>query len=207
MKRALHILLLLLCVSALSCRGPRMIPRDKLEDIYYEMFVTDQMLRDDPTLRRRADSTLVYEAVFNRYGYDTDDYLYTLQESLKDPERFAKVLEKVGDRLRADANSVEKIVNYQAWVAGFMGQKRPPVDSILAAFSQDSLFIGLARVERNDAPYGGWFRLRAVREDSLMMAGADSLAALADSLSVVKDTVVAVKEIPVPEEVAEEVAP
>jgi len=193
-RRTLHIVLLLVAVTV-SCRGPKLIPREKLEDIYYDMLVTDQMLRDDADLRRQADTSLVYEAVFNRYGYDTDDYMYTVRNYLKDPERFAKSLEKVADRLHADANAVEKVVNYHDWVAKYMNQKRPPVDSVIAAFSRDSLFVGWARVERDASPYGGWFRLRGVKEDTLMVS-ADSLTARADS--------VAVDSVAVEEPVAEE---
>ena len=87
MRKALHIAALLLVAVTLSCRGPRLIPRDKMEAIYYDMFMADQQIRNDMALRRQADTMLVYEAVFNRYGYDTDDYLYSVQTYLKDPER------------------------------------------------------------------------------------------------------------------------
>ena len=29
-----------------ACRGPRVIPRDKLTDIYYDMFMADQKIRE-----------------------------------------------------------------------------------------------------------------------------------------------------------------
>ena len=93
MRKLLHIVVLL-AVVAVSCRGPRVIPKDDLTDIYYDMFLLDQQIRDDADLRKQADTTLVYEAVFNKYGYDTDDYLHTLRQYLKDPERFSRVLEE-----------------------------------------------------------------------------------------------------------------
>ena len=97
MRKLLHIVVLL-AVVAVSCRGPRVIPKDDLTDIYYDMFLLDQQIREDNDLRKQADTTLVYEAVFNKYGYDTDDYLYSLKYYLRDPEHFAWVPADVSAR-------------------------------------------------------------------------------------------------------------
>ena len=97
MRKYLHIILLAVVVSA--C-GPRIIPRDKMVDIYYDMFMADQQVRENRDLQHQADTMLVYEAVFNRYGYDTDDYLNSLQYYLKDPERFSQVRQAVVERLQ-----------------------------------------------------------------------------------------------------------
>ena len=167
MRKILHILLVV--AVAVSCHGPRVIPRDKLAQIYYDMFMADQQLREEPALRQQADTMLVYEAVFNRYGYDTDDYLYSVRYYLKDPERFSKTLEEVSARLQGEADALGKVIEHIDWVNGYMGMKRPPVDSVLAGFCDDSLYVGLARVVRDSTRYGGWFRLVPVREDTLMV--------------------------------------
>ena len=167
MRKILHILLVV--AVAVSCHGPRVIPRDELAQIYYDMFMADQQVRDDPTLRQQADTMLVYETVFNRYGYDTDDYLYSVRYYLKDPERFSKTLEEVSERLQGEAEALGKVIDHLNWVKGYMGMKRPPVDSVLAGFCDDSLYVGLARVVRDSTRYGGWFRLVPVREDTLMV--------------------------------------
>ena len=166
MKRFCHIVLLLLVVAA--CRGPRVIPRAKMVDIYCDMFMADQQVRENNTQRDAMDSLLVYEAVFEKYGYDTDDYLHSLRYYLKDPERFAKVFEEVASRLQGQANALDPIIQHQDWVAQRMGAKRPQIDSILAAFSKDSVYVGLARVARDSSRYPAWFRLVGVRQDTLM---------------------------------------
>ena len=73
MKRFLHIVLVLLL--AVACRGPRVIPKDTMTDIYTDMFLADQMVRDADIPRAQMDTMLLYEAVFEKYGYDTEDYL------------------------------------------------------------------------------------------------------------------------------------
>ena len=193
MKRFLHIVLVFLVAA--SCRGPRVIPKDTLTDIYMDMFMADQMVREENLPRTMMDTTLVYEAVFEKYGYDTDDYLHSVRYYLKDPERFAKMFEEVAKRLEGEADALEKIIEHEKWVAQKLGAKRPQIDSILAPFSKESVFLGLARTELDTSRYAAWFRLVAVQEDTLMIpvdslearAAADSLKAAKDSLA--KDSV------------------
>ena len=175
MKRILHIILVLLAAAA--CQGPRVIPKDTLTDIYTDMFLADQRVRDENVPRARMDTLLLYEAVFQKYGYDTDDYLNSVRFYLKDPERFAKVFENVAKRLQGEVDALDKIVRHQEWVASKLGAKRPQLDSILAPFSEESVYVGLARVARDTSRYPAWFRLVAVHEDTLMIS-VDSLAAL-----------------------------
>ena len=182
MKRFLHIVLVLL--AAVACRGPRVIPKDTLTDIYTDMFLADQMVREQNIPPAQMDTMLLYEAVFEKYGYDTDDYLNSVRYYLKDPERFGKVFENVAKRLEGEVDALDKIIDHQNWVASMMGTKRPQLDSILAPFSKESVYVGLARVARDTSRYPAWFRLVAAHEDTLMVS-VDSLAALRgrDSLS------------------------
>ena len=175
MKRLLHIVLVLLAVAA--CQRTRVIPKDTLEDIYTDMFLADQMVREENIPRTQMDTMLLYEAVFEKYGYDTDDYLNSVRFYLKDPERFAKVFENVAKRLEGEVDALDKIIDHQNWVANQMGAKRPQLDSILAPFSKESVYVGLARVARDTSRYPAWFRLVAAHEDTLMIP-VDSLAAL-----------------------------
>lgn len=182
MKRFLHIVLVLLL--AVACRGPRVIPKDTMTDIYTDMFLADQMVRDADIPRAQMDTMLLYEAVFEKYGYDTEDYLYSLRYYLKDPERFGKVFESVAKRLEGEVEALKKIVELRNRIASKRDADYPLVDSLLSPFSKESVFVGLARVERDTSRYPAWFRLAAVHEDTLMVS-VDSLAALRgrDSLS------------------------
>jgi hypothetical protein len=182
-KRILHIVLVLVAVAA--CQGPRIIPKGTLTDIYVDMFLADQQVREQNIPRTQMDSLLVYEAVFNKYGYNTDDYLNSVRHYLKDPERFAKVFEEVNKRLEGELKALDRQIEYEQNLANKRATKYPLVDSLLAPFSQDAVFVGLARVERDSSRYPAWFRLMPVREDTLMVS-VDSLKARAarkDSLA------------------------
>jgi hypothetical protein len=180
-KRFLHIVLVLL--AAVACQRTRIIPKDTLADIYMDMFLADQVVREENIPHAQMDTTLVYEAVFRKYGYDTDDYLNSVRHYLKDPERFAKVFESVAKRLEGEIDALDKIVQHQAWVANQLGAKRPQLDSIMAPFSKESVYVGLARVARDTSRYPAWFRLMAVHEDTLMVP-VDSVKARKDTLAV-----------------------
>ena len=179
MKRFLHIVLVLLVVTA--CRGPRVIPKDTLTDIYVDMLMADQFVREENITRNQLDTTLVYEAVFEKYGYDTDDYLHSVRYYLKDPERFAKVFEEVAKRLEGEVSALDKIIEKQEQIAERESAKHPQVDSILAPFSKENVYRGLARAVRDTTQYPYLFHLVAVHEDTLMIP--------VDSLKANKDTV------------------
>ena len=187
MKRILHIVLVLAVAAA--CRGPRVIPKDTLTDIYTDMFLADQMVREEGLTRTQLDTILIYEAVFEKYGYDTDDYLYSLEHYLRDPERFAKVFEAVAKRLEGEVAALDKLIERQNLESQKMRKKYPKIDSLLAPFSKESFYKGQARMERDSALYAALYRLVAVQEDTLMMP-VDSVEAraLRDSLKAGKDS-------------------
>ena len=202
MKRFLHIVLVLLV--AVACQRTRIIPKDTLTDIYTDMFLADQKVREQNIPPSQMDTMLVYEAVFEKYGYDTEDYLNSVRYYLKDPERFAKVFESVAKRLEGEVKALDKIIEHRAWVASRLDAEYPLVDSLLAPFSKESVFVGLARVARDTSRYPAWFRMVAVHEDTLMVsvdslearAAKDSLSAKAPADSAAKEKVEEPKRLP-----------
>ena len=190
MKRLLHIVLVL--AAAVACRGPRVIPKDTLTDIFTEMFLADRKVQDLDIPRPQMDSLLLYEAIFEKYGYDTDDYMYSLRHYLRDPERFTKVFEGVVKNLEGEIAVLDKLIALRDRENELANRKFPKVDSILAPFSKEAQYAGQVRLERDTALYAAWYRLVAVQEDTLMVS-VDSvearalrakIAALKDSLLV-----------------------
>ena len=81
-----------LFLSSCSEEEGKVIPRSKLAEIYAEMLITDQWISDTPGLRRTADTSLVYEPIFQKYGYTTADYRTSVDRYMDDPERFSRIL-------------------------------------------------------------------------------------------------------------------
>lgn len=96
-----HILILLaaciLIISSCGRDGEKVISRGDMAKIYAEMLVVDQWIQLDQTLRKKMDTTLVYEPILEKYGYDSGDYRNSVYRYLDDPERFAKILREASE--------------------------------------------------------------------------------------------------------------
>ena len=113
MRKSLGILLVAAVIStvALSCsRRARVIPVRKMEKIYREMFLADQWLADNYPKRQKADTTWFYEPIFEKYGYDIEDYRKSVDHYLSDPKRYAEMMERVVSGLRADSEAINRSI-------------------------------------------------------------------------------------------------
>lgn len=196
--KLLHIasLAVLACGILGSCGkdDTKVIPRGKMARIYAEMLMTDQWITSTPGVRMIADTSLVYEPILEKYGYDSDDYRKSIEAYMDDPERFARILRTTGEILQDRITELEKqqmILDMKAnlpklkydisWKEFFPYMFDEPYvhnyDSI--AFEPDStLWIyRLKSIERSDTIYD---RIRMIILDSLSVN--DSLPDL-DSLA------------------------
>lgn len=55
--------------------------------------MTDEALKDDFNLRKKADSLMVYAPVFGKYGYSVDDYQQSVDIYMQRPDKFLKIFE------------------------------------------------------------------------------------------------------------------
>ncbi len=131
--RPSHIAVAILAVLlAVSChKGPRRIPRKEMVDICYEMLYQDQLIRQSQVVRRQADTLLVYEGIFQEHGFNTDDYLYSVEYYLRDPERMAKIMAEAGKRLEAAARELTGEVQLYDWQQSLLAIYSKPVRNVL----------------------------------------------------------------------------
>ena len=98
----------LLCLS--SCREKEsIIPKDIMSQIYYDIYLTDEAVDVNYRLRRMADTMRVYEPIFNRYGYTTEDYNRSVNFYMERPDKFEDVFEETKTMLekrKAELNSI-----------------------------------------------------------------------------------------------------
>ena len=98
----------LLCLS--SCREKEsIIPKDIMSQIYYDIYLTDEAVDVNYGLRRMADTMRIYEPIFNKYGYTTDDYNRSVDFYLERPDKFEDVFEDTKTMLekrKAELNSI-----------------------------------------------------------------------------------------------------
>lgn len=192
MPRFRHIVILVLAaLLALSCRGPKKIPREDMEEIFYLMFMQDQRIKLDRNIRNLADTSQVYSGILSSYGYNTDDYLFSLRYYLEEPEKMEDVMKGVTERIEKELKVVNKELEIERWRAKMMAiygkkidtAKRPqppvrPVDTLKIRFDGDSAYMHSVI-------------------DSLKLIPRDSLIFLRDTLVVAKDTTEARDTLPV----------
>lgn len=99
LRHIFPVIIALVLFSSCSSGERKVISRDDMAEIYAEMLLTDQWILSQPKTRRQADTSLVYEPIFNKYGYTTEDYLYTVDKYMDDPERYSRILRTTGEIL------------------------------------------------------------------------------------------------------------
>lgn len=194
----LVVLALAVGLSLASCgKKERVIPREKMAEIYAEMYVLDQWLDDNRSLRREADTSLVYAPVLDKYGYTYDDYLNSVDVYMKDPTRYSRILRRTSEilgsrltELKAEKKAQEDALKESRRLDSLRNLihlnldslmnsmvRTAPSDSLVTAF--DSLgFVDFRFVQTSDTTYDG----------PAMVIRIDSLAVAADSLTVLTDT-------------------
>ncbi len=125
-------------VALSSCaKGPKLIPKRQMEKIYREMFLADQWLIEYPDKKKKADTTWFYAPIFERYGYDIEDYRASVDYYLSDPKRYADMVGKVVKGLEDEFAAVQRVIHQQEKI-------RHRADSIakaMKAYKQDDIVI------------------------------------------------------------------
>ena len=103
--------LILLLVSVLlisSCKSNGIIPKNKMADILSEMFLVDQYIDDVPEIRGGADTLFVYESIFNKYGYTSDDYIKSVKHYMENIDNYQKILLRAQNKLKKNEQMLSK---------------------------------------------------------------------------------------------------
>ena len=197
--RVIHIFAVCAALSffvGCSCNKQNIIPRGKMAHIYAEMLVVDQWLLEHMRYRSQADTSLVYEPIFESYGYTTEDYRASVEYYMNDPERYSRILRSTSEilegkieelkQLKAKEDKVKAIVPYRINPDRlYFGRSKDRLweygDSVSAALDSLTPVYELGFHEVSDTVYDGLN----------MIINIDTLA--------VKDTVPANDTIPVKE--------
>ena len=106
-------IILMGCLTlTLSChRAP--IPLDTLTIIIAEMLTVEQRIQEVPNLSSMADTSLVYLALLQKYGYSTNDLLYSMNRFAREPEKLKKALRHQLDLMNAQKKAMERQLDKQ----------------------------------------------------------------------------------------------
>lgn len=191
-----------------------------MKEIYVEMFVADQRLSSNSQMRRIADTSWVYEPIFRKYGYNSDDYRASIAYYMRDPDRYARILRESGamveseiKRLKKEKIRLESLEQLKDRAAEFNPERIYRMTSVRnpGIFREDSLvfFVDSAGGElyfdtrqwMDTAFYGPVMRISdtlSVNIDSLSVK-TDSLVVKTDSLPVRADAGKPAGKVKIPE--------
>ena len=144
---------LLLCFAC-SADESKVIPRGKMAKIYAEMLVMDQWAVSDSRLRQKADTSLIYEPIFEKYGYDGEDYRASVEYYMNDPERFSRILRESADILDA---RIEELKNLKQEL-----MKQEKINRLITDFEISDFYPYLS-----SEPYVHYYDSLAVELDTL----------------------------------------
>lgn len=144
---------LLLCFAC-SDDESKVIPRGKMAKIYAEMLVMDQWAVSDSRLRQKADTSLIYEPIFEKYGYDGEDYRASVEYYMNDPERFSRILRESSDILDA---RIEELKNLKQEL-----MKQENINRLITDFDISDFYPYLS-----SEPYVHYYDSLAVELDTL----------------------------------------
>ena len=110
MKRICLYVMLAVAFMLVSCSGRdgKVIPRSVMTKIYADMFIADQLINADRVARNMADTSFVYEPIFEKYGYTSDDYRASMAYYINDPDRFARILRESAVLIEKDIKELKK---------------------------------------------------------------------------------------------------
>lgn len=132
-------------------------------DIYADMALLDARISTDRTVKKIADTSRVYAAVFQSYGYTEQDFLTSQQEYLKDAGRYVKMLKKANikmdkikkeliaekrlrDELVMKARSVERFAPYRIYLMDILDLADTAFFDFDFQKGRDTAFYGPAMV-------------------------------------------------------------
>jgi len=87
--RLLKALLISLLIFT-SC-GESRIPKQKMSKIIAEIYISDRYINTNQELVRAVDSSFLYEPIFNKYGYTTKDFIYTINYYVEQPAKLRAI--------------------------------------------------------------------------------------------------------------------
>ena len=102
------LLLAILLLGGVGCKHHSIIPDDELALIFHDAFLANSYLNKTNAKR---DSLLVYEPIFERYGYTTEDVRYTIGNfSKRKSARLGDVVEQAITLLESEGMLLNKAV-------------------------------------------------------------------------------------------------
>ena len=136
------VLMLALLLCAESCQRTT-IPMRTMKRIYSDMFIADASLEFKPDLYLGVDSLAVYPAIFEKYGYTTEQFLETQEYLISHPDKFSKLVEQMKNDWDSYAKVAEAEIAVRDSLADIEYEKQQAIQTAIDNFMDSISFACL----------------------------------------------------------------
>jgi len=84
-----------------------------LAKIITEIIITEQRIMEEPTLGPTADTTQLYAAILQKYGYNSQDFLRSVAHHARKPDKFKRELQQQRDLLAVQKKALEQFLELE----------------------------------------------------------------------------------------------
>ena len=111
-SKILHRVTLVVALAALlctwSCRKRGILSKDDVSSIMFEMFVADEYAKKYPQVNKAADSLLLYQHIFDRYGCSLEDYRNSIRYYIQDEKAYTYILKRAVQIAKDSSSSANR---------------------------------------------------------------------------------------------------
>lgn len=101
------VILLALALLLSGCASKGVIPPRKMASILHDMYILDAQIENRYEFIAMADTSSVYGALFDEYGYTVDDFNKSLDYYLHNPVQFKEIFKMAHDRYEKEAAAID----------------------------------------------------------------------------------------------------
>jgi len=107
----IKVLCFLLAVSLLQgCREEGIIGEKDMALLISEMYLVDQFLEVNPSLKLQADSMLVYPVIMEKHGFTVEMYEKSMNYYMQEGESYNNILKDAKDLLTARQKTLKRLI-------------------------------------------------------------------------------------------------
>ncbi|MBR4801662.1 MAG: DUF4296 domain-containing protein [Bacteroidales bacterium] len=93
-----------------ACSKSGMLSKNDVADIMYEMFLADEYAKKYPKINKAADSLLLYQHIFDKYGCSLEDYRNSIKFYIGDEKAYTYILKRAVQTAKDSASRANKEV-------------------------------------------------------------------------------------------------
>ncbi|MFA6334060.1 MAG: DUF4296 domain-containing protein [Bacteroidales bacterium] len=138
MNQFFRIIILAVLVATSCSRDVDLIDGNDLPKILADIYMTDRSVLNSQINMQKADTSLIYEPILNKYGYTTEDFVYTMDYYLPRPAKLKSYFIKAKEILEERELNVEKIISAQNHRESLLAPIRDIIEEVDSFREMDS---------------------------------------------------------------------